>query len=127
VAVLTIGFGVFTVTVMIREAESPETSVGIDQVTVGTPPTSPSVTEVATPSAVVGAVPGGLPYESYVRPVGMGSATVTAPAESDPSLATDTVNVIWEPSTGVPVEPVFAIVTFAPGAGFTGAPAEVDV
>jgi hypothetical protein len=32
-----------------------------------------------------------------------------------------------EPSSGVPVEPTFAIVTFAPGTGFTCAPADAEV
>ena len=126
-AVLTTGLVVFTVTVSIKEEESPETSDGIAQVTVGTPPTSPSVTVVLTPSAVVGAVPGGEPYETYVSPVGRGSLTVTAPAESGPLFATDKVKVMFEPSPGDPVEPVFAIVTFAPGSGLTVTPAELEV
>jgi hypothetical protein len=127
VAVLTRGLDVFTVTVMRREAESPDTNDGMLHVTVGTPPTVASVTEVTTPSAVVGGVPGGLPYDTYVRPLGKGSETETAPAESGPSFATDSVKVMLEPSGGVLVDPVFAIVTFAPACGFTDTPAEVLV
>jgi hypothetical protein len=62
-----------------------------------------------------------------VRPDGRGSLTVTAPAESGPLLATVTVKVMIEPSLGDPVEPVFAIVTLAPGTRFTETPADVDV
>ena len=58
---MTTGLEVFTVTVTISEAKSSETSDGMVQVTVGTPPTSPSVTAVATPSTVDGAVPAGEP------------------------------------------------------------------
>ncbi len=63
-AVLTSGLAVFTSTVMSNDAESPETNDGMLQVTVGTPPTVASVTDVETPSAVVGGVPAGLPYDT---------------------------------------------------------------
>lgn len=64
VAVLVTALDVFTVTVIRSDAVSPDTNEGMDQVTVGTPPTSASLTAVDTPSAVTGAVPAGEPYET---------------------------------------------------------------
>jgi hypothetical protein len=61
VAVLTSALEVLTVTVMTSEAESPDASDGMAQVTVGTPATEASVTDVPMPSVVVGAVPAGEP------------------------------------------------------------------
>src|ERR1039458_5135602 len=45
-AVFTTGLPVLTVIVMMSDAESPDTRVGIVQVTVGTPPTDASLTVV---------------------------------------------------------------------------------
>jgi hypothetical protein len=64
VAVLVTALEVFTVTVISSDALSPDTNDGIVHVTVGTPPTSASLTEVETPSVVTGAVPAGEPYET---------------------------------------------------------------
>lgn len=52
---------------------------------------------------------------------------MTAPAEFGPLFATLNVNVMVDPSFGVPVEPVFAMVTFAPAVGLTDTPADVEV
>ncbi len=62
-----------------------------------------------------------------MSPLGKGSETETAPAESGPSLATDNVKVMSEPSGGVVVDPVLSIVTFAPACGNTDTPADVLV